>query len=148
MRAGFIDDYLVNVNLREFVWLCTCLGWSQHKSQADTRVIDSLPAPDDNEISKIRIANQWRNPFVLVNGDGYELILHSQPRVQKRLILDELEQTLLRLPRQRWPLGRVVAVQESGLRRPGDDPKIAANLKALMRMLKSHKVRADQWPTG
>jgi len=109
-------------------WLvsATCSGLNQSKSQSDTTVIDSLPAPNDKEISKIRTANQWHNPYVFVDSDGYELVLHDQPRGQKLLTLDELEQSLLRLPLQRWPLGRVVAVQEAGLRSPGDSHKIAS----------------------
>ena len=79
----------------------TCLSLNQTKSQSDTRLIDSLPAPNDKEISKIRTANQWHNPFVMVNGDGYELILHGQPRGQKLVTLDELEQALLKLPLER-----------------------------------------------
>jgi hypothetical protein len=127
----------------------TCLSLNQAKSQSDTRVIDSLPAPNDKEISKMRTASQWHNPFVMVNGDGYELIVHDQPRGQKLLTLDELEQALLKLPIEGWPLGRVVAVQENGLRPPGDGPKIAANVEMLKRMFESHKLRADQiWPSG
>jgi hypothetical protein len=84
----------------------------------------------------------------MVCRDGYELILHDQPRSQVLLSLDQLEKALLKMPLERWPLGKVVAVQESGLRSPGDDTKIGLNLKAVIRMLGSHKVRADRWPSG
>jgi hypothetical protein len=57
------------------------------------------------------------------------------------LSLDKLEETLLKMPVTRWPLGKVVAVSENGVRAPGDDMKIASNLSALKRMLESHKVR-------
>jgi hypothetical protein len=121
---------------------------NQTKSQKDTRVIDSLPVPNDEEIRKIRTTDKWHNPFVMVHRDGYELILREQPRSQRLLSLKELEQTLLKIPLERWPLGKVVAVQEIGLRIPGDDTKIAFNLKALKRMLGSHKIRVDRWPTA
>ena len=121
---------------------------NQTKSQKDTRVIDSLPVPNDEALRKIRTADQWHNPYVMVHRDGYELILHDQPRHQVLFSLDELEHTLLKMPLKRWPLGRVVGVQENGLRSPGDDAKIASNLKALKRMLESHKVRVDQWPSA
>jgi hypothetical protein len=120
---------------------------TQTKSQKDTRVIDSLAAPNDDEIRKIRTADQWHNPLVMVHRDGYELILHNQPRSQVLLNLNELEHSLLKMPLERWRLGRVVAVSENGLRSPGDDAKIASNLKALKRMLESHKLRTDQWPS-
>jgi len=121
---------------------------TQTKSQKDTSVIDSLPAPDDQEIRKIRTGDEWRNPYVIVHRDGYELILHDEPRHPPHLSLDDLEQTLLKMPLERWPLGKVVAVQESGLQSPGDDANIASNLKALKRMLESHRLRVDLWPSA
>jgi hypothetical protein len=120
----------------------------QTKSQKDTRVVDSLPAPDDQEILKIRTGDEWHNPYVIVHRDGYELILHDQSRQFVHLSLDDLEQTLLKISLQRWPLGKVVAVEESGLQSPGENMKIASNLKALKRMLESHKLRVDLWPSA
>jgi hypothetical protein len=121
---------------------------TQTKSQKDTRVIDSLPAPDDQEIRKIRTGDEWHNPYVIVHHDGYELILHDQPRRYLHINLDDLEQTLLKMPLAQWPLGKVIAVQESGLRSPGEDGKIASNLKAVKRMLESYKLRVDLWPSA
>jgi hypothetical protein len=100
---------------------------TQAKSQKDTRVIDSLPAPDVQEIRKIRTGDEWHNPYVIVHRDGYELILHDRPRRSVHLSLDDLEQTVLKIALRRWPLGKVVAVQESGLQSPGDNMKIASN---------------------
>jgi hypothetical protein len=124
------------------------LGLNQTTSQKDSRVTNLLPLPNDQEIRKIRTANQWHNPYVMVCRDGYELILHDQPRSQVVLSLDELEKALLKVPLERWPLGRVVAVQEIGLRSPGDHTNIGLNLKAVIRMLGSHKVRVDRRPSG
>jgi hypothetical protein len=119
---------------------------TQTKSQEDTRVIDSLPAPDDQAIRKILTADEWHNPFVIVDRDDYELILHDQPRLHLSLV--DLEQSLLKMPRKEWPLGKVIAVSESDLRSIGhdDDAKITSNLMALKRMLESHKLRVDLWP--
>ena len=121
---------------------------TQTKLQKDTCVIDSLPALDDQEIRKIRTGDEWHNPYVIVHRDGYELILHDQPRHYLHLSLDDLEQALLKMSLERWPLGKVVAVQESGLRSPGDEANIASNIKALKRMLESHKLRVDLWPSA
>jgi len=75
------------------------------------------------------------------------LILHPDPRKTGRLNLTELEEALLRLPRARWPLGRVLAVAENSLRSKGDDEEIARGLKELKKLLESHKVRVDLWPS-
>src|SRR5260370_8932456 len=93
-------------------WSGTAISSSltQTKSQKDTRVIDSLPVPNDDEIRKILTADQWHNPYVMVDRDGFELILHEQPRSQVLLNLDDLERTLLNMPLERWPLGTVVPV--------------------------------------
>lgn len=123
-------------------------GLSQTKPGKNTGVIDSLPVPNDEEIRKILSAHQWRNPYVMVYTDSYELILHDRARTEARLSLDELEATLLKMPRERWPFGRVIAVQEIGLRATGDDVRIALAMEALKRMLQSYKVRVDLRPTG
>ena len=115
-------------------------------AQTQGDVLDGLPDPDAEAIGKIRDAKQWHNPYVIVNRDGYELILHDRPRTTERSNLAALEDALVKLPRERWPLGRVVAVQENSIRSIGDDERIATNLIALKRMLESHKVRIDLWP--
>jgi hypothetical protein len=117
----------------------------------ETRVqrgeLDMVSAPNDDAVRQIHDAEQWQNPFVVVNRDGYELILRPDPRTTERLDLSELEEALLKLPRARWPLGRVVAVAENSLRSKGDDEQIAKGLKELKKMLESHKVRVDLWPS-
>jgi hypothetical protein len=118
----------------------------QTKSPRATGIIDSLPPPKDVEIRKIQTADEWRNPFVIVYSDGYELILHDQERSNARLTLNELENLLLDQPSKRWPLGKVIAVQRVGPLSRGAGSKIASNLRVLKRMLESHKLRVDQWP--
>jgi hypothetical protein len=120
----------------------------QADSKKETHILDSVPEPKDEKIRKIRTAEDWHNPYVMVYRDSFELILHDRPRTPEKLRLAELEKSLLDLPLERWPLGRVVAVQEIAIRSVGDDEKIAKNIEALKRMLQSHKVRVDLWPTA
>jgi hypothetical protein len=128
-----------------------CSAWLIHSqvalgqadSKKETHILDSVPEPKDEEIRKIRTAEDWHNPYVMVYRDGFELILHDRPRTSERVPLVEIEKSLLDLPLKRWPLGRVVAVQEIAIRSAGDDEKIAKNIEALKRMLQSHKVRVD-----
>jgi hypothetical protein len=122
------------------------LGQADSKNQ--THVLDSVPEPNDEEIRKIRTAEDWHNPYVMVYRDNFELILPDRARTPERLLLAELEKSLLDLPVTRWPVGRVVAVQEIAIRSAGDDEKIAKNIRALKRMLQAHKVRVDLWPTA
>ena len=135
-----------------FGWLvlnCAVRGvLHQDSPSSDTQVIESVPDPNDEEIRKIRTFEEWHNPYVMVERNCYELILQGQLRTATRLTLDELEDRLLKLPRERWPLGRIVGVQEITIRSRGDDEKITANVKTLTRMLASHRVRAKLWPTA
>jgi hypothetical protein len=118
------------------------------RSGQNVSILESLPPSNDQELRKIRDAGDWHNPRVLVNRDGYELILNNQPRNPALLTLEQLEQTLLKTSRDHWPLGKVIAIAENGLRSPGDNPKITSNLKKAIRMLKSHKLRVEHWPSG
>jgi hypothetical protein len=111
-------------------------------------VLESLPEPDQNEIRQIRIAEDWHNPFVVVCRDGYELILRGRPRTAERLSLGDLEKTLLTLPFEQWPLGRIISIQENAVRSKGDDERIEENLEALKRILELHKMRAKLWPSA
>jgi hypothetical protein len=111
-------------------------------------VLESLPEPDQNAIRQIRTAEDWHNPFVVVCRDGYELILRGRPRTAERLSLRELEKTLLTLPFEQWPLGRIISIQENAVRSKGDDERIEENLEALKRILELHKMRAKLWPSA
>src|SRR5262245_47719560 len=115
-------------------------------TRAQRSELDMVPEPDADAIRQIHDAEQWHNPFVVVHRDGYELIWRPDPRTMERLNLSELEEALLKLPRARWPLGRVVAVAENSIVSKGDDERIAEGLKELKKMLESHKLRVDLWP--
>jgi hypothetical protein len=116
------------------------------ETRAQRSELDMVPEPDANAIRQIHDAEKWHNPFVVVHRDGYELIWRPDPRTMERLNLSELEEALLKLPRARWPLGRVVAVAENSIVSKGDDERIAEGLKELKKMLESHKLRVDLWP--
>src|SRR5215475_7591027 len=118
------------------------------ETKAQRGEVDMVPGPDNDAIRQIKDAEQWHNPYVIVNYDGYELILRPDPRTTERLNLAELEKTLLNLPRARWPLGRVVAVQENSIVVKIHDERIATRLEELRKMLESHKIRVDRWPSG
>jgi hypothetical protein len=137
---------LASISSVRFIHSQVFLGQTHSKKQS--HVLDSVPKPRDEEIRKIRIAEDWPNPYVMVYRQGFELILHDRPRMSERVSLVGIEKSLLDLPLERWPLGRVVAVQENAIRSAGNDEKIAKNIEALKRMLRSHKVRVHLWPTA
>lgn len=110
--------------------------------------ISSIPPPDDKQIATIHDAKDWTNAYVMVSGDGYELILHGEPRTSKRLSLAELRRRLINLPSRAWPLGRVVAVQQNALSRASERQAVMSRLADLRALLGSLCIRTDPWPSS
>src|SRR4030095_679818 len=122
---------------------------NQKTSKKETKSFERITEPKVEEIRRIRIAKDWPNPFIIVNSDGFYLILHVDGRrVEKELKLADLEKMLTELTLDHWPLGRVVAVAENGLRSPGDNEKISDKSREVKRMLELHKVMIELWPSG
>jgi len=122
---------------------------NQNTAKKDTNTLEGIPEPKMEEIRRIRTAEDWPNPIVLVNSDSFYLVLHVDgERVQAELDLANLEKKLKELKLDRWPLGRVVAVEENGLRSPGDNEKISEKAKEVKQMLELHKVMIELWPSG
>ncbi len=108
--------------------------------------LDQIPAPKPGYAANIRDAKDWPNPYIVVCRDGYVLNVPGRPRNEERYGLIVLEKLLLGLPRESWPLGRVVAVQEQGIR--ANDLAVQGNREALLNLLNSDKVKADRWPSA
>jgi hypothetical protein len=122
---------------------------NQKTSRKDPNTLERIPAPKMVEIRRIRTAEDWPNPIVVVNADSFYMIMFvDRERVQEELNLADLEKRLKELKLDRWPLGRVVAVQENGLRNPGDNEKISEKAKEVKQMLELHKVMIELWPSG
>ena len=122
---------------------------NQKTSKNDTNTLERIPDPKMEEIRRIRTAEDWPNPIVVVNADNFSMIMFVDgERVQEELNLADLEKTLKELKLDRWSLGRVVAVQEAGLRSLGDNEKISEKAKEVKRMLELHKVMIELWPSG
>lgn len=68
----------------------------------------------------------WRNPYLIIRKDGVGL-LDVANEEQHLIKLEDLTQALAQLPPSAWPYGRVVAVQENGVRATGDDVLIRKN---------------------
>jgi hypothetical protein len=157
-REGFEYMKLIRRSMMMCCWLvffvCTTHvlisgnAQDQKTSKKDTNTLERIPDPKMEEIRRIS-SEDWPNPIVIVNADSFYLILRVDGRrVQEELNLTDLEKTLKELKLERWTLGRVVVVQENGLRSPGDNEKISKKVKEVKQMLESHKVMIELWPSG
>jgi hypothetical protein len=96
----------------------------------------------------IRDAKDWRNPYLVIRGDGIDVIAKGLPSGRLHVAAGDLQRTLVDLPVAAWPYGRVVAVQEPGLRGVRDEQPIAVNRNRALAILKTLKVVADRWPSA
>jgi hypothetical protein len=121
---------------------------NQKTSKKDANALNQVPDPKVEEIS-LTNEEDWPNPFVIVHADSFYLVLRVDGRrVREELNLDDLEKTLTELKLDRWRLGRVVIVEENGLRNPGDNEKISEKSKEVQHMLELHKVMIKLRPSG
>jgi hypothetical protein len=118
---------------------------SQMRSKKQN-TLATVPNPKDAEIRRIRSVEEWPNPYIVVYPAGYELVLGYGGDAIRKARVAELEEVILSLPLKNWPLGRVIAVTESGLRNPGE--MLTKQREEAERMLLRHKVSVERWPSG
>ena len=93
--------------------------------------------------------NDWQNPYLVIRRDGIEVIGSGITSGRRTVVATDLERTLIELPITAWPYGRVVVVQEIGIRAADgiDDKLIAANLEAARAILTAMGVTIEPWPS-
>src|SRR6266511_2229690 len=110
---------------------------NQKVSKKDTNTVEGIADPKIEEIRRIRTAEDWPNPIVVVNSDSFYLItVVDGERVQEELNLADLEKTLKELK------------QEKGLRFPVNNEKTTEKAKEVKQMLELYKVMIELWPSG
>jgi hypothetical protein len=133
------------IALTIFIDQSSQVGNSQTKSKKQSNLA-TVPDPKDAEIRRLRSAEDWPNPYIVVYSGGFELVVGHRGEAIRKARVTEIEEVLLRLPLSRWPLGRVIAVTEIGLRNPGET--LTKQREEMERMLSKHKVRVELWPSG
>lgn len=120
-------------------------SWSPAQEE---QLSSRIPAADHEKVKSIRDAKDWDNPYLVVRADGIEVISKAIPSGRKLVALAELRRTLIDLPTSAWPYGRVVAMQEAGVRAPGDDKPIGRNKQAAEAALKALRLEMNWWPSA
>lgn len=105
--------------------------------------------PDPSKYREVRDSNDWRNPFLVINRDGVLLRAKAVSVGEwKQVPLDKLAETLIALPPEAWPYGRVVGVMESGIRGLNENEYIELNRTQTEKILKSLGLTVDWWPSS
>ena len=104
-----------------------------------------IPPADPNKYRSVVDARYWQNPYLMVQAKGIDIsAIPNAPTMASADMVAYLE----KLPSGAWPYGLVVAVQENGLRNPGDDASIKRNREELVRVLEEAGVKVELWPSA
>lgn len=107
-----------------------------------------VPPPDPNKYVSVRDASDWQNPYLTVQANEIHVRPTSTATEAPTMSPGDVVAYLEKLPPIAWPYGLVVAVQENGLRNPGDDVPIKKNREELVRLLEKAGIKVDLWPSA
>ena len=120
----------------------TVIGWTQTPQSLQNRI----PKPDPKKYHALQDARDWKNPYLIVRRDGIEIV--GVTPAGEAIPVDSVPGVLKGLPDSAWPYGLVVAVQDIGLVSEGDPPRIEANRRRLLILLKKLGIAVDPWPSA
>ena len=127
--------------------LCT-MDFSQPLAHGDEEQLSAKIGQADREkFKQIIDAKDWGNPYLIVGRDGVTIVSNALPNGRKLVATHELQKTLIALDLVAWPYGRVVALQEIGIRSGDDDKLIHQNVKVVKELLEKLKVTIEPWPS-
>ena len=130
------------------VMVC-CAGPTLRAGSVQTDRLDPRIGRANPELYRSVVdAKDWKNPYLVIGPDSIYLTAKSVPADGKAVAIADLRRSLIELPVTAWPYGRVVGLQESGIRGPDrvDDNVIADNLRAALSILKTLGVTVNRWP--
>lgn len=78
--------------------------------------------------------NDWQNPSIVVGANGVEIILFDD---RARVTMDKLRDYLSDLPDRYWRRGRIIRIEEGGLRAPNTDDLIRRNMEQTKQIVES-----------
>jgi hypothetical protein len=107
-----------------------------------------IPPPEPNKYRSVRDARDWQNPYLMVRANGIDARPISAATEAPTMSPAGVVAYLEKLPSTAWPYGLVVAVQENGVRAPGDDARIKRNREELVRLLEKAGVKVDLWSSA
>ena len=144
----YMDRKLLAVLLGAAIAFVSC---SQPKSMQNVANIGAsplkkrIPHPHANKSDRIRDARDGQNPYLMANRNEIDARPISAATGAATMSPTEVLAYLKKLPSIAWPYGLVVAVQENGLRAPGDDAPIKRNKEELIRLLEKAGIKVDLW---
>jgi len=134
--------------------ICAASVLAARPVQTDTvqagRLNARIGPADPQRYKSIRDAKDWENPYLVIRREGIEVIAKGLPSGRQTVAATDLQRTLIDLPATAWPYGRVVAMQDIGIRAAdrGDEQPIADNRNVALAGLKRLQVTVERWPSA
>ena len=130
--------------------LVSCSQPTTLRTVADWNVTlkNRIPPADPAKYRSVADARDWQNPYLMVQAKGIDARPISAETETPTMSPADVVAYLEKLPSIAWPYGLVVAVQENGLRAPGDDARIKRNREELVRILEKAGVKVELWPSA
>jgi hypothetical protein len=140
-----ITDYLLGAAIA----LVSCSQPTALRTVADTgtsTLKNRIPPANPAKYRSVADARDWQNPYLMVQAKGIDARPISAETETPTMSPADVVAYLEKLPSIAWPYGLVVAVQENGLRAPGDNARIKRNREELVRLLEKAGVKVELWP--
>jgi hypothetical protein len=114
------------------------------------RLNPRIPRANLKKYRSIRDSKSWPNPALIIRADGIEVIAKGLASGRAMVAPSDLARVLVGLPVNAWPYGRVVEVQDIGIRQPEgvDDEPIRQNHQAAEKILKDLGIVIDWLPSA
>lgn len=110
--------------------------------------LQAIPAANPAKHRDMTEMKNWKNPYLIVQADGIGLL--DLPNNEIHILKpEEVPAALAALPPTAWPYGRVVAVQENGVRgSEASTVQIRKNRGLLAGTLEELKIAIDWVPSA
>jgi hypothetical protein len=100
--------------------LAACSTRPAAKAPDPEAILQAIPAADSAQYDRIQDMKKWRNPYLIVRGNGV-VLFDAADNAEIAVKTEEVIPELARLPASNWPYGRVVAAAENGVRASEQD---------------------------
>ena len=74
--------------------------------------LDAVPAPEPSQYLAVKDLKDWKNPYLIVRGDGIGFVDLDNHEIHI-LKIEEVPAKLNSLPLEAWPYGRIVLVGQA-----------------------------------
>lgn len=137
---------------------------ARQEQASDRELLDEIPPPAKSRYMAIRARSDWDNPFLVVSSKTVSLRVMNPPpphssvlpghllqpvsarKNDMELRLTDLSEALASIPQDRWPYGRVIAVEEDPKEVRSDRVQVRRNVEATLQILNNLGVVAYEWP--